>query len=242
VALCQLRFPIQLGFGDDDVRPIQADLSARYPRVDREVQQLFQITPERVEQVQTAETVYRLRSDDATWVVTLASTFVTLETTNYHRFSEFLERWIEVFDSVTQYLGVERQERLGLRYVNELAVPEATSTVSALQRMLRPELLGPITAQPVIEEPVTSMQELRFRHAIGMATLRHGLQRNDRDEPIYLVDTDIYDDTARALDREQQLSTMKQFNKTAYDLFRSSVTDEQFKTFEPEEEAQDAAA
>jgi len=241
VALCQLRFPIRLGFGDLDVRPIQDEISSRYPRTDREVQQLFQITPERVEQMQTPEMVYRLRSEEGEWIVTMTSSFVTLETTKYSRFHEFLERWIEILDTTTRHLGLERQERLGLRYVNELAVPEAASVTSALQLVIRPELLGLIGAEPLIEEPISSLQEFRFRHKSGMATLRHGLQRNDRDEAVYLVDIDVYDDAPRPLDREEQLSSLKQFNKTAYDLFRSSVTEEQFRSFEPEEEAQNAA-
>ncbi len=241
VALCQLRFPEHFGFSPSDAAAIHEVVRGTYPRADHQFQQIFQISLDNVQQVQAPQPIYRFMSNDGAWAVSLTSSFVTLETTNYQRFGDFETRWTALVEAVVERIGVDQQERLGLRYVNELRLPaESASLKEGLQRVLSPAFLGPIGMGELIEEPTAAMTEIRFQHVAGMATLRHGLQIPEPTGPAsYVIDVDVYDDSVRALDIPEEGRAMRGFNEVAFALLESSVTREQFAAFEPVEEDAD---
>lgn len=72
------------------------------------------------------------------WNIVLSSEFLILQTTDYHRFRGFQERWRTILEIAERTLGIPLVERLGLRYV-DLIQPEPGEKVASY---LDPSLAG----------------------------------------------------------------------------------------------------
>lgn len=235
VVICQLRYPRQLGISEADVRPLQREIGKDYPvpRVGRTTE--LTVTPAGVAPSGEPEPVYQFLSDDAAWTVTVGPDAMSLETTAYVDFVDFLTRWQKCAEAVKAAFDLERQDRIGLRYVNELACAEEHPTVEDLRALVRDELVGVVGAHARTTRLLTSMHEMRFGQDRGTCTLRHGLVRAPSHPPTYVIDADFYDETSAALDLEDQFRLLADFNHGAFELFRWAVSPELFSTFNPTE-------
>jgi uncharacterized protein (TIGR04255 family) len=235
LVICQLRFPRVIGLGEGDVRPIQRGLARDYPEAEVGRLAEFGISPKGISPTGEVDQVFNFRDETRAWTVSLSPAALSLETAAYVDFTDFITRWHRIVDLVTSTIGIERQDRIGLRYVDELQVapdPHADD----IARVVRPELVGVVGAHPRTARLLNSMSELRFAQDRGACTLRHGLVRRDG-EAVYVLDYDFYDDASQPLDLDTQVRLLADFNHGAYELFAWSVTPDHFATFEPEEVA-----
>ena len=140
--LVQIRFPTFAAFATDQDRVanrLATALGDEYPRFDAGHEVALMLTPEGVTQGQGKAPLWRFTSADTKWQVSLGPTFLSLETSNYHRRSHFVSRLTEVWAA---FVGIARPpviDRVGVRYVNQVTDPEQ---LSRLATMLRPEVLG----------------------------------------------------------------------------------------------------
>jgi uncharacterized protein (TIGR04255 family) len=235
LALAQMRFPRLLGLAEADVRPVQRGLAERYPRPSLGRAAEIILTPSGVAAGGgEAEPVFQFRSDDEAWTVTLTPASISLETTAYIDFADFIARWDELLAVVAGELGVARQERIGLRYINELACP-AEPAPAEIKDLVRDELVGAVGAHPRTQRLVSSMHEQRFAQESGVCTLRHGLVIKAPEDAAYILDMDFYDDHPRRFDQEAQVRQLADFNHGAFELFRWSVPPTLFASFDPQE-------
>jgi uncharacterized protein (TIGR04255 family) len=230
---CQLRFPLVLGFSDELVRPLQVELGADYPDVEIQALQQVQFGPVGITVTGDAQRMFRFHSHRKDWVVTVAPNALSLETTAYKGFRDFVGRWQQVAAACVKALDLEHQERIGLRYVNELAAPEQ-ATHEDLLSLVRKDLLGPIGAHPATTRVFKAWQELRFTQDAGALTLQHGYAQRPPKGWAYVLDFDHYDDEGKAIDLESQVNGLAQFNHRTYELFAWAVNEELFESFEPE--------
>lgn len=240
--IAQVRFQEVLGLSPEDVRPLQKVLADEYPLVDREEEMEMQLGPEGLAPTGNQRRKFRFRDSDQHWSVTLTPTSLSVETSAYTDFKDFGRRWMRIAEPVVQVLEIPVQERLGLRYVNHLAAPDEP-TADALRQLVRPDLVALVGAHARTRSLRQSLQEARFAQDDGVITLRHGLVRSDESggEDIYMLDLDYYVEERRSMDPTNQLESLIAFNHGIYELFRWSVTDSTFATFDPEEsEGEDA--
>ena len=235
LVICQLRFPRLIGLGESDLRPIQRGLARDYPVVDIGRVAEFGVGPQGISPTGDVEPLFHFRDETRGWTVTVTPTSLSLETTAYGDFTDFVGRWHAMAVLVTENLGVERQDRIGLRYVDELDCPPDPAPED-VARVVRAELVGVIGAHPRTSQLISSMQELRFTQDRGVCTLRHGLVRREGGAA-YVLDYDFYDDHPQALDLDGQVRLLADFNHGAYELFVWSVPPEHFATFKPRERA-----
>jgi uncharacterized protein (TIGR04255 family) len=233
LVICQLRFPRLIGLGESDLRPVQRGLAHDYPVVDVGRIAEFGVGPEGISATGDVEPLFHFRDEARAWTVTVTPSSLSLETTAYTDFTDFVSRWHATADLVAEALGIERQDRIGLRYVDELDCPPEP-TPEDIGRVVRPELVGVIGAHPRTGRLISSMQELRFAQDRGVCTLRHGLVRRDGGA-VYVLDYDFYDDQSQALDIDAQVRLLADFNHGGYELFAWSVPPEHFATFKPTE-------
>jgi uncharacterized protein (TIGR04255 family) len=134
------------------------------------------------------------------------------------------------------------QERIGLRYVNEIRYPGA-DTPAAWRPLIKPELLGPLSDDNIVPSVRTAYQELSLGIPDGELTIRHGfvLQgttvvlvpgANPPSEPLgpfYLFDLDAFDAKGGEIDNEMLDGLLRSYNKTVYSLFRWGLTERLFE-------------
>jgi uncharacterized protein (TIGR04255 family) len=239
IVAAELRFP-EAVFLPEDLKKIRRELGKDYPASSTEHGMGIELSIEGLRQQQTIQRhVYR--TSDGAHQLGLTSTSLVLEGRGggqYEGFERFLERWIKAVEVVEPIAEISTQIRLGLRYINQLPVKDASPGLDALDGRINPALLSPIGADGFSFAVVTSAQELRLANEYGKATLRHGLQVAQEGTPPagnYLVDIDFYDDEIADFELDKHVEQLKLFNSQVWSIFRWSLTDEEYERLEPKE-------
>jgi uncharacterized protein (TIGR04255 family) len=158
----------------------------------------------------------------------------TFETAVYGGIDDFLGKWQPLAGAVGEAVGIQARTRVGLRYVNE--VPLDGPDHDAVLHAINPDLLPPWSAQQHLQALSVSLHELRFVQDEGELAFRHGLQRAaPTAPPIYLLDFDHYEQRLRAFDVADDAERLRRFNTVINDVFRWSITEEKYQSFEPED-------
>lgn len=239
IVAVELRFP-EAVLLPEDLKAIRRGLAEPYPASGTEHGIGLELTLEGAvrQQEKTQRQVYR--TADGAHQVGLTSTALVLEGrgSRYEGFEHFLDRWLTALDVVVPVAEVGVQQRLGLRYVNQLPVDDVASGVAALEGRINPALLSPMGADGFGFRVATSFEELRLQSEHGKATLRHGLQVGQEGTippGIYLLDIDFYDDQFESFDRARHLERLKLFNRQVWEIFRWSLADPEYERMQPEE-------
>ncbi len=234
LVISQLRFPEILGLADVDARKLQRELKDIYPVTEAESASELEITPEGARLTGKSARVYRFRDEDRSWAVTLTPTTLSLEALAYAGFDDFAARWRVIMDAALGVLEIETRERLGLRYVNEIACPDEPSAAN-LAAIVCPQLMGVVGEHPETSRLVSSMQEMRFRYEDGGSTYRHGLVHKPDGRAVYALDFDFYDEAVRPVEVASLCETLASWNHRIFDLFQWSIQDDLYAQFEPQE-------
>jgi len=177
---------------------------------------------------------HRFAAPDGSASVTLDLNAFAFETAAYMGVDPFLEAWRPVAQAVGEALGLEARTRIGLRYVNEIAL--GGGDYDAVRHAVNPDLLPPWGAHAHLETLANSLHELRFTQEEGELAFRHGLQRPPgAAPPVYLLDYDYYEQRLRAFDVNDDADRLRRFNAIVTDVFRWSITEGQYQAFDPEE-------
>jgi uncharacterized protein (TIGR04255 family) len=233
LVICQLRFPRLMGLTEADVRPVQRALAATYGHVEIQRVAGFSLGPAGATPTGDVEQAYRFLDVAKAWTVTLGPNSLSLETTAYGDFTDFARRWHSLASTVLELLDITNQERIGLRYVNELPCP-AEPSPEDISRIVIRELVGVVGRHEATQRLLASMQEMRFAQPQGACTFRHGFVPRSEGSA-YVLDIDLYDEKPRALGLDNEIQLLASFNHAAYELFRWSVEPDHFATFKPQE-------
>lgn len=240
--VCQVRFPPLLDLAAEGRRnELLAELQralADYPLFAEVMGQEILLGPEGVQAHEARPTQFRFTSDEGRWNVGLAPDSLSLQTTQYDHFNDFVGRWQTIATAVQEILGPSRQLRIGLRYVDELRVDDADKPAAWVD-LLAPEVLGLAGSKRWGMATTQSFQEWVLQVESVRCTLRHGFLPSavhGRD-PFYLLDTDCYVEEVSAFDPSMQLDYLGRFNDIAYELFRDALSEQLYEIFEPEESA-----
>jgi len=238
--VCQMRYPVELGFDATVVRPLQKQLATYYPQAasERAVTGIVLApdgTPARID----VKEVFRFISEDETSIVQITDEFVALETTAYSRFEDFADRWKRIVSAVAEAIDVRKQTRLGLRYTNVIERPNVNS-VSEWHGLISQHLLTSVTEVSAVGGGVSIQfeQTILIETSTGVCALRHGYPRiSAANMPIpagYVIDVDSYSEQQRDIDTREQTEILSAWNNQSYQLLRSSVTSQLWESFEPE--------
>ena len=230
--LSQIRFsPIASLTRMEFIAPFQDALRESYPTMDeqRGVQLVF--GPEGVTQ-SSGDRQWRLSSDDKTWIVVLAPSFVSLETSNYDSRSDFVGRITEIANALRSVIGEVSIDRLGIRYTDRLIGDRATVL---LPQLVRFEMLG-LAATPLdVAEIRAAVSQAEFHLADGSTmTTRWGLlppgsaltpDIQSVDELSWMLDLDAATSDLR-LSEEVVREAAERLCSKVYNFFRWVITDE----------------
>jgi uncharacterized protein (TIGR04255 family) len=241
--IAQVKFPhlTQFSINEDAVaQGVAAALAEHYPlmEVGREVS--VTITTEGVSENRSATRLWRLASGDRAWQISFSGTFLSIDTTNYVRRSDFAQRLADAWDALNQQVLVPYIERLGVRYINQLT---DLDHLNRLPKLLRPEILGISMAQePNEAELASALNEARYRFPDGGSfQARWGLlpagtniddARPSYDYPTWVLDMDSFREFAPSSQNGGNLyEDVRALALRSYQFFRWAVTDDFLSTF-----------
>ena len=237
MVIAQVRFPKSPDLTTDDaIRSIQGEIKESYPVLRDERAVGLLISAEGVKEGPPAERIWRFKSRDEAWQVSLADNFLALHTTSYTTREDFcsrLERLARVIETIAP---PPFMDRIGIRYHNRLVGP----VLSKLDDLIAQPLLGltPETISPAVLVQSLSQAQLSLEGVDILA--RWGtLAANTTVDPSirptaegsWIFDVDVYqgdqgDFDAGVLDRR-----VRQYAALAYQFFRWATTDQLLRRF-----------
>lgn len=191
---------------------------------------------------QEAQKWPRYVNRDKTSSVTFREDALVVETTRYERYDHLRELAALAVEIRQRIAPVDGVDRIGMRYVNEVRVPELQSP-SDWALWVAPALAGPATLGPPLGPSVNTWQGVAvFGDPVGVGTtVRHGsfegyavnpagdLRRpTPPPGPFFLIDIDSYwtpvDETPK-LERDSMLTHLDGLNSSVKALFEGLITD-----------------
>ena len=140
--------------------------------------------------------------------VVVARDSLSIETTDYTEWTRFKPFVLEAVDVVAATAHIVGVERIGLRYINEIRVPEQITDVTRWKRWISDEMLGPLGGIPgyspagfqTMTHLIRGDTHLHVRCAalVGSGVVSdHPLRRRTPvgEGPFFVIDTDSYSET-----------------------------------------------
>lgn len=230
--LTQIRFsPIASLTRMEFIAPFQEALRELYPTMDEQRGIQLAFGPEGVTH-SAGDRQWKLSSDDKSWIVVLAPSFVSLETTRYISRSDFVTRITKIASALRSIIGEIPIERLGVRYTDQLVGDRATAL---LPQLVRPEMLGLTTASLGAAKVRTAVTLAEFQLDDGSTMMtRYGLvppgntltpDSQPIDELSWMLDLDAAVGELR-LSEDIVLEAAERLCMHAYGFFRWAVTED----------------
>lgn len=232
--IAQVRFPPVVSIAREEfIGPFQERIRANYPvlREDREVNVL--LTPQGVQSTGDAAPVWRFldQAERPQWKVSLASSFVALDTSRYTNRADFLARFGAVLAALTETIRPSVCDRIGIRYVDRLVLDDSDVDLASL---VRPEVLGMSEVDPGLAAAlVHSVSDTEFR--LSDATLRGRWGRIPAstqldpfhgdvvDAPSWILDLDMYETNIGDFTVDELMLRAATYAERIYRFFRWAV-------------------
>jgi uncharacterized protein (TIGR04255 family) len=168
---------------------------------------------------------YRLLSADESWSALLNPGSVTVETKDYPGWQAMKDVIASLAHAVEQVYDPASELRLGLRYVDQVTLPEGSED----WRELIPESFLGLALDPRLGSAVVASDQriLLQLDEINRCLLRHGLLANEQGEfgKIYLLDYDAFRENAGAYAASEVEVGIEALHDYVGQLFRASLTD-----------------
>lgn len=229
--IAQIRFPPVTSITRAEfIGPFQERIRDAYPVLRQEREATVALTPQGVHAGGEAAPVWRFldQSEQPEWKVSLASSFVALDTSRYTSRADFMSRLRAVLDALAATVGPSVCDRIGIRYVDRVMLDDPEVDLSSL---VKPEVLGVARVEPGPQATfVHSLSDTEFR--LGNATLRGRWGRipaNAQLDPIHgdvvnapswILDLDMYERNVGNFNVDELMSSAKTFAERIYRFFR----------------------
>lgn len=227
MVLAQIRFaPVVAVVRDDFFASFQQAVMDEYPLTNK-VEEMV-LMPGADAAPRTTE-LWRMGDHSDQWRLTLAPSFVALETSAYPGKNPFFVRLRRALDAVAEHIRPPRVERLGVRYVCRM---DDASDLARLSDLIRPEVLGVAAFVEDGRAPELSITQSSFAldgvhlsarwgvlppNAVTDPTLRPIGQRS------WLLDIDVFDERKRSFDPKRLSADALAHSRLQYRFFRWAV-------------------
>jgi uncharacterized protein (TIGR04255 family) len=224
---------------------IQLDLEHVLPIVRDEQQVTVQVGPQGVQGPVSEERAQRLLNRASTVSAVIGPQVATVETSAYTRSEDFLELVGTVADAVMRHVPLAAVERVGLRYINEIRVPEPVTEVRSWGRWVASELIGAAhladrftteAAQGLVQYQTGGGRQMVFRYGalpVGTVVAPSAMQRPEVDtqRPVFVVDIDSFWEAKKPEDAQTPDSTLlrgllDKLHHPISDAFEATITDD----------------
>ena len=237
-AVAEVRFTTNADLSEQDAISIWQELGEdSFPVFAKHVQNVVKLTlgPQGASQVTEEQHGWLLAdADRTTWITLLPSTLV-VQTNAYSRYSTSLggplRTVLSIFARVT---GASAIQRLGLRFINKLVDPHATSP-EFWSSHIRADFAGPIAGK--LGGLVRGQhQQVQLELDTTAAALIQSGVFSELDAPGrfgFLIDLDVFREQSFTYEEEHCSNLVRQLNRTALALFAHVLSDEYLTELRP---------
>jgi uncharacterized protein (TIGR04255 family) len=237
--ICQVRFPTILKIEAELPSAFQERIRQAFPLFERAspvTDGALQI-PEGVAQLiarQIKGQGYRFLSEDRSAFIGLDPSSMSLSTTHYTRWEDFLGALEPALDALLTEYTPSFFARIGLRYTDTIVRSKIGLANARWSELLNNQILGEL-ANPAIEENVSMMQkaiQVRNTDRSGGVVLQQSLAVVQGTSEIgYTVDFDFYRDQKTKVDDARAI--LDRLHQSAGSAFRWCITERLHNALEP---------
>lgn len=163
--------------------------------------------------------------------VAVCSEYVFYETRVYEGFDTARDAFLDVLDAVYEQCPGMKIRRLGMRYINEIKLPEADAGpglgADFWERYINPSLLGGLRFAANDGALARHMCTTELNYGTDRATLKYGIFNSDYPKPNrkreFILDVDTYCMTELAEDAVAM--KLEDYHNAAISVFETAVTD-----------------
>jgi len=205
-AVCELRFPTL--FELDNIKPPTAfahALRKEYPNY--QTINNVNLSSGGVAQANA----HSFKSKKNQWAVTLRTSAITLETTNYDNYDDLYKRIDFVLKAAKSVIDTDFFTRIGLRYIN--AVPFSYDDIGD---WVNPELVG-VIPKGVYGDLLEFSQRVAGLTDVGGYVFNHGVGNNpETNSQEYILDFDFF---CEDMQFDETLNTIDSLHKLEFSMF-----------------------
>lgn len=238
--LAQVRFENLAVFKRENfINPFIEQLLNHFPLLDEGHETELVLGPSGVSRKDSSSPVWRLRSLDRKWTVTVSQGSLAIETTAYESRTDFLQRFEHVCATFIEAIGTSIAIRLGIRYTNQI-LDESIST-SELISFFRQDSRGALNIPS--NDATTLLQginEASFATGERTVQARWGLLPGQTifDPSIapvpfqsWFLDIDSFTTTRQHMNAVYLTEELQNLSERAYRMFRWLVTERFIERF-----------
>jgi len=230
--ICQLRFPPILRIDTEVPSLFQEAIRNSFPLYNEKVE-LMQTTA--VGLTKTASNRnHEFCSDDSIWKINLTRTFLSISTSQYHHWEEFIEKFLISTEALLSIYHPPFFTRVGLRYINVFDRSALELNDANWTELLKPYFLGLLSTEIGNEvQNCENVYEVKLRDNDSIVRIATSFVQNAKSkEQCYMVDNDFHcpkklktDDLGGKLDFLHERSTR---------LIQWIITEKLHNAMEPE--------
>ncbi|MET7944395.1 TIGR04255 family protein [Streptomyces sp. NPDC005302] len=162
-------------------------------------------------------------SSDAVSAASIAPDSATIETRAYPGWATYSGHFSSLVDALADTLGPQQHLRLGLRYINQVALPEWAAD---WRELIPSTFLGPLL-DPTLGPGVTATEQRIVIDVDDEAhcLLRHGVFADGEGKSQYLLDYDVYGESQDTFEPQKIKAEAERLHDAVSGLFRATITD-----------------
>jgi uncharacterized protein (TIGR04255 family) len=233
--LAQVRFdPIPALLAEAGTAGFHSVIHAKYPNgPERATDVDIRVTQSAVG-VRTAAPVWKFRTIDEQFSVSLSHDFLALETPRYTHFDDFLDQFAFALKAIERTLMPSSSRRVGLRKINAIPLPEPQNPATLSSRV-RPELLGGIAYSEFPTKLRGAEGALVFEDNLNLLFVRYGLEGDAESEANFVLDMDYATETPQAVSADGAiLELLAHFSAGITSFFEWALTEDYKMSLRPQ--------
>ena len=231
--ICQLRFPTILKVEASLPADFQECIREHYPHFQERPTLPGAQVPAGLEGVIPAEMQQFLSSGgrhfdftsiDKKKQITLNKDFLSLATSDYGEWKEFIADFRGPLDALVQVYKPAMYARIGLRYQNLISRSETGQEGASWSELINARMAGILADEhvgPYVNECM-QVATIRLENSLGFLRVQQGLElEQDSKEQVYIIDIDLYTDQPTEVGNE--LDILGELHRQAGHFFRWAI-------------------
>ncbi len=174
---------------------------------------------------------HNFHTEDKLRHVAACGEYLFYETKRYEGFESVRDTFLDLMDAMAEQYPTLRLRRLGMRYINEIKLPEADAGpglgAEFWETYINPLLLGGLRFAANDGALARHMCSTELNYGTDRATVKYGIFNSEYPKPNrrreFILDIDTY--CQAALTAEAVPAKLEDYHKAACSVFEAAVTD-----------------
>ena len=174
---------------------------------------------------------HNFQTEDKLRRVAVCSEYIFYETKVYEGFDTARDAFLDVLDAAAEQFPGMKLRRLGMRYINEIRLPEADAGpglgADFWEKYINPSLLGGLRFAANDGALARHMCTTELNYGIDRATLKYGVFNSEYPKPNrkreFILDVDAYCTTE--MKPGEVVMKLEEYHNAALSVFETAITD-----------------